>query len=666
MSRLTLRFQIGLSFTVLILLLIISSATGFLGLRSEHNGLVEYRNLAKDTNLSNEVLSELSSIRLLVKDYLFTHNPQKLVEFNERLESIQSYLKMAQSDITDSARGSIVAEIIRLKNEYAQAFMQIVEFVEKENLLYEEELHATRIRMRKTLGSITLISYDENDSHSMYLAARAEEQLLVGGLYMARFISRRDAESHRRMQQEININLQQGIDDLAKALTKPASQRLFEDLKQDNTYFLAGIKRLHKLVTSRDALVNDRLDVIGPEIARLAADVKLSVERSQDTLGTELQASGEKSLLTGAIISIGAVLIACLLAVFLFRAVWRPLGAEPRTLLDVINRIASGDLHNPIEGQNEEQSGVFAGVLSMRQQLADQMAREREAASENARIRQALENSATNVIVTDADDQIMFVNKAAVQLFQQLQGAFRSHIPNFDSQSLVGQNISVFDNLFAGSAEFLHQATGTATYELVVGDHELSVTANTISSDFAGQNHASDVQIIGVVFEWLDKTDAHRQERAKTAAQARERDEAEQIRSKVDQILTVVDAASTGDLTLDINVSGDDAIGRVGQRLQRFFADLSDNMRSLGDTAGALRTSSHALSSINNNLNESAVKTSTEADVVSSSSEQVNDNVNSVATAAVQMSASVREIAKSAADAANVANEAVDLAESTD
>ena len=51
-----------------------------------------------------------------------------------------------------------------------------------------------------------------------------------------------------------------------------------------------------------------------------------------------------------------------------------------------------------------------------------------------------------------------------------------------------------------------------------------------------------------------------------------------ELRNKVNSILEVVEAASSGDLTQDVTVHGDDAVGQMGAGLDRFFTDLRNSM----------------------------------------------------------------------------------------
>ena len=61
-------------------------------------------------------------------------------------------------------------------------------------------------------------------------------------------------------------------------------------------------------------------------------------------------------------------------------------------------------------------------------------------------------------------------------------------------------------------------------------------------------------------------------EKAVKDAAEREKATAEELQSKVDQILAVVNAAAEGDLTQEITVSGSDAIGQLGEGLAQFLS----------------------------------------------------------------------------------------------
>jgi len=140
---------------------------------------------------------------------------------------------------------------------------------------------------------------------------------------------------------------------------------------------------------------------------------------------------------------------------------------------------------------------------------------------------------------------------------------------------------------------------------------------------------------------------------------------AEELRRKVDEMLGVVGAAAEGDLTQNIKVQGSDAIGQMGEGLTRFFDDLRSSISNIMQTALSLGSASEELTATSQQMAGNAEETATQASVVSAASEQVSKNVSVVATGSEEMLASIREISKSANEAARVAKSAVSIAENT-
>lgn len=178
---------------------------------------------------------------------------------------------------------------------------------------------------------------------------------------------------------------------------------------------------------------------------------------------------------------------------------------------------------------------------------------------------------------------------------------------------------------------------------------------------------ALSIGIFLAVFLIRDITAADAREKlaATEVAQGAEREKlaAEELKHKVDSILTVVAAATHGDLTQEIQVHGSDAIGQMGEGLKKFFADLRRSIGSIGDSAAYLASASEKLTSVSQQMSANAEETSAQTNLVSSATVQVSQNLQTVATGAEEMGASIKEIAKNATEAAKVATSAVKVAE---
>jgi methyl-accepting chemotaxis protein len=139
---------------------------------------------------------------------------------------------------------------------------------------------------------------------------------------------------------------------------------------------------------------------------------------------------------------------------------------------------------------------------------------------------------------------------------------------------------------------------------------------------------------------------------------------AEELKEKVDSILQVVSAAAAGDLMHEINVSGEDAIGQMGEGLTRFFKDLRGSITAIAQNAQSLANASEELTTISQQMSANAEETAAQANTVAMATQQVSANLHSVATGGEEMSATVLSISVNATDAAKVAGEAVYAAQS--
>lgn len=272
---------------------------------------------------------------------------------------------------------------------------------------------------------------------------------------------------------------------------------------------------------------------------------------------------------------------------------------------------------------------------------------------ELARALSMIESCPTNIICADPDHTIQYLNPAGRQSLEALAGV----LP-FSPDQLIGQQMSVFFSDPARAACDLADPARLPHRERVeFGGESLDLTVS------ATWDHRH--RYLGPMLTWEVVTDRLATEAAVVEASRREREEADTLRAKVDSLLAVVNAAAAGDLTMAVSVRGNDAVGQLGQGLERLLGDLRSNIGAIADFAERLAGAAMRLSGTSGSLRQAATETSAEAEVASAGSHVANRNVSEVATATREMSASIRQIASNAAEAAGVAAEAVQLAERT-
>ena len=212
-----------------------------------------------------------------------------------------------------------------------------------------------------------------------------------------------------------------------------------------------------------------------------------------------------------------AILFASGLGIAICRSVTRPL----KHAVGVSSNIAAGRLDNTIEvtGSNEL-TEMMAALRSMQATLKERIDAERKAAAENLRVRIALDNVSTGVMIANPAREIIYINHAAQKILRESQNALRTQLPHFDAERLIGQSIDLFHKHPAHQAEMLDNLAGSHTASLQIGGRQLVVTASPVIGG-AGER-------MGMVAEWRDRT-------AEAAIE--------------DEVADIVSAATMGDLS---------------------------------------------------------------------------------------------------------------------
>ncbi|MCP5182250.1 MAG: hypothetical protein H6994_20320 [Pseudomonadales bacterium] len=293
---------------------------------------------------------------------------------------------------------------------------------------------------------------------------------------------------------------------------------------------------------------------------------------------SEALAAVDNLVLVGALsVLVAAGLIIAIAWLFGGR-VFRQLGAEPDALARVATSVAEGNLDIDLETGEKPCIGVFAAMRRMRDNLRERIEAERSKSAEierqseemsalardmeaqarqtreqadeiaaqarvTDRIKQALDNVSSSVLVADAEHKIIYTNKAAHQLLLGMEDVLRAMYGKFAADSLVGTHIDTFHK--AGSKTRQVQALGHEhTALLNLGGRSVRMVANPIIST-AGER-------LGTVIEWQDKT---------------------QELATEHEVRAVVEAARNGQLDMRVALHGK----------QGFFLALSEGINSLLD-----------------------------------------------------------------------------------
>ncbi len=272
---------------------------------------------------------------------------------------------------------------------------------------------------------------------------------------------------------------------------------------------------------------------------------------------------------------------------------------------------------------------------------------------ELARYASMVRNSPVNTVSADRDLVIQYLNPAAHACLAQLE-----EFTGVAADELLGRPLEVLHPELRGlKGRLLDPRQLPHSLRVTLGPEQLDLLLSP-TFDVAGQ-------YLGPMLTWEVVTQRLEAELQVAAARERERQQTAELQERVDQVLRAVRLAAGGDLTVPVPVRGTDAMGQLGEGVAQLLAHFRDQVAGIGGHAGTLRQAADGLTTINASLAAAAEQTSAQARVVSSAAEEVSRNISIAASGTEEMGASIREIAKSAGDAANVAGRAVTVADRT-
>jgi len=271
------------------------------------------------------------------------------------------------------------------------------------------------------------------------------------------------------------------------------------------------------------------------------------------------------------------------------------------------------------------------------------------AAAEAARVASMVEHSPACMMYADADLRLRYVNPAAARAASRL---------GLDGSSILGSEFSSFYEHAAGGSTFFRNPTNLPW----CGEFERN--GEHVALSVSGIRGARG-ELEGVIAAWEITTERLRAERTTREASERELRQAQELQAKVQSMLVAVDAASRGDLTQQVAVTGDDAIGRMGESVSRLLGDFRSSMTSIRSNAEKLAKSSEQLTGVSQRMSSEAEQTSAQVGVVADAAAKVEGSMRNVSENTDAMSESIIEIARSAGSAAKVARTAVETADET-
>ncbi len=237
------------------------------------------------------------------------------------------------------------------------------------------------------------------------------------------------------------------------------------------------------------------------------------------------------------------------------------LGHDPRQLAQLARGVAADQpLPAGIHAEQFPAESLARTLVQSSVHLLQRRQREQDALGETLRIRAALDDVTTNVMIADRDRNIVFVNRPLRHMLASAEADLRKDLPHFNAAELIGRNIDIFHRNPAHQAKLLDTLQGTWRAQIHIGGRVMRLIVNPIVGE--------DGQRQGFVVEWADRT-------VEVHVEA--------------ELARIVQAAASGDFSGRVSTEGKEG----------FFLQLAGQLNTLLDTnAASIEQISSLLSSL--------------------------------------------------------------------
>ncbi|MDE2306357.1 MAG: PAS domain S-box protein, partial [Gammaproteobacteria bacterium] len=217
----------------------------------------------------------------------------------------------------------------------------------------------------------------------------------------------------------------------------------------------------------------------------------------------------------------------------------------------------------------------------------------------NAAFKGALDNLGSNVMVADANLDIMYLNNTIRSMMQGVQADFRRDLPHFDASKLIGSSMDQFHRNPAHQRSLITGLTKSHTAEFVVGGRSMRVVLNPML-DGSGRR-------LGTVVEWTDRTVELAVER---------------------EIKGLVSGANDGDLTRRMDMNGKSGVfAEIGAGINQLIDKMSEVVSRVQIATGEVTRGADEISQGNTNLSQRTEEQASSLEETASSMEEMTSTV---------------------------------------
>ena len=616
-DNLKLRIKLLSGFAIVLVILIMVSALGFVNFVLVSHEIEEYGELVEEATLADEV--ELKFLKLVNKasHFVATGDDQEAQTVVIHGKELKAFIDKNKGHITDPKHLKLIEEIDHALKSYLDEFDQVSALVREHNELLHNVLVPNGAKVVVDLDKIQKEARLEDNVAAIIAAGKVREHALLTQLYTARMVAGEEKYSEKAQQEFI------------------ATEKYFAKLKptlhteSERLLYKEALKLFHEYETAFETLHEDEAKIrhlAEDMMPKMVAVITNDAEKLAHIIGEEeeqLKATMDEEIAIAEIelvvISVIGVIAGVAIAWFLGGALSNPI----ISMTAAMRKISDGELETdvPGHGRGDEIGEMSAAVqvfkvnaLEVRRLEAEQKENERLAAEEKRR------------------------------MMNEMADNFQSSVGG------IVESVSVAATEMEQSAMSMsEQADATNKNATIVSAASTEASANVQTVAAAAQELTSSISEIS---RQVDQSAQVANDAVEGARETGEKIEALALAAdKISDVVNLITdiAEQTNLLALNATIEA----ARAGEAGKGFAVVASEVKNLANQTAKATDEISGQISSI-----QSATKESVDAiQGINTTITHINQATTGIASAVEEQNAATQEIARNVEEAANGTNE---------
>ena len=462
MKNMKLAMKIGLGFGAVIVLMTMVTFSSWKGLSALDSGLSAYRNIAITTNLMGRVQANMLMMRMNVINYISSGNESDINKYKASYNTTLSFMESAHELIHEGDRAQLVDQTDDKISQYNKAVTELEINRAKRDKIFAN-LGQSGSEIEATLSELMRQASAEGIPSTAYQAGVTLRHLLLGRIYTIYFQHTTSIDQANQAKEKL-AECAEAIELLNENLVYEAFQPFVNSVVSNLKQYRENFDSLAKVVASDTAISRTRLGKLGPEIAELTENIKISYLDDQEKLGPQLSTTSKSANFTMLLASLIAAILAVVISFLLTRAITGPI----QKTADFAANMAKGDFTKTLDVHQNDEIGIMANSLNSMVSQLGTMVKEiiggvttlTESSTELAAISNQLNSAASDT--SAKSDAVAAGTEEMSTNVQSVSAAMEESSSNISIVASATEEMTATVNEIANNAEKARAITETA------------------------------------------------------------------------------------------------------------------------------------------------------------------------------------------------------------